>query len=376
MTLLRDGRRGGRRVALLLGALLVAAPGPALLAAGPAQAAGRVCVGVIVDHADSGDTRPTDTFCATVDAGTSGLGVLLARATRLGRTAPRVEGGLVCAIDGFPTTGCGAQDSTRGGFDYWSYWKRPAGTGRWSYSQTGAGDVSHPPGDGDQEGWAFQLGGKEGAKQPPLVDPYAVCTTADRQAAAAAPSSPAAARATTAPPPAAPGSSPATPATPATLATARTSAAAKPAVGVRGGATTRPGASTPASPRATAGPPQVAGPGARTPAPTPSAGGGAASVAAVGTAAPPGSPPLPPAAAAPTATVTPSPSDVAASGSAAPAPSSQSVPPPLPAGVTRAVAEVPRAAGGGGPAWGAILGGVLVLAVGAAAAVRARRSRA
>ncbi len=54
------------------------------------------------DDAPSGQTPPTPvSHCAVVDAGASSVQVLQAT------SQTRVEGGLICGIDGFPSSGCG-----------------------------------------------------------------------------------------------------------------------------------------------------------------------------------------------------------------------------------------------------------------------------
>jgi hypothetical protein len=87
--------------------------------------------------------------------------------------------GLLCRIDGDP-----AADPCRGAppaSAYWGYWHAPRG-GSWTYSTTGAGSRTPPP--GSVEGWAF------GARAEPGVGP---------------PARPAPASATTVPPPPAAG---------------------------------------------------------------------------------------------------------------------------------------------------------------------------
>jgi len=313
-------------------------------------AASTICVGEVVDPTDGpGSTRGPDQTCVTVPSGASGLDVLDARASSLGRPAPRLgDGGLVCAIDGYPTSGCAPEDPG-GGYDYWTYWHRARGASGWSYSTKGAD--GYRPAAGDEEGWAWQQGGPEGARKPPLVDPAVVCpstSAAPATSTAAAASHPAPVASRTAAPAATRRSS-------SSAAPSRSIArpTVPPATGARSAVAGAPSAATsgqiaPTTGTATTGTALVP------------ATSGHHTAAAGGRPSPSTGPSAPPATVAPLST-----------GPAVPAPAAAS-----PAGVAVAVRDVAQRRGGGGLPLGAILGGVGIAALGGAAAVRARRTRA
>jgi hypothetical protein len=108
--------------------------------------------------------------------------------------------GLLCAIDGYPATGCGV--ATKNGFQYWSYWH---GGRSWTYSTVGPD--SYAVKAGGVEGWRFVEGADqadEGAPRaaasgpcPPSTPSTAPPTTVAPHAAASTP--PATAGGTTAP---------------------------------------------------------------------------------------------------------------------------------------------------------------------------------
>ena len=99
--------------------------------------------------------------CVLVKPGESGAQVLQAQAALLGYPSPRyAESGLLCAIDGYPTSGCGTQSGAH--YAYWSYWH---GGKRWQYASGGPGEwrVS----EGDVEGWRFEPDGSATPADPP-----------------------------------------------------------------------------------------------------------------------------------------------------------------------------------------------------------------
>jgi len=327
----------------------------------PAVAAtSTICVGEVVDPTDGpGSTRGPDHTCVTVPSGASGLDVLDARASSLGRPAPRLgDGGLVCAIDGYPTSGC-APDDPGGGYDYWTYWHRARGASGWSYSTKGAD--GYRPAAGDEEGWAWQQGGPEGARKPPLVDPAVVCPStsaapATSTAAAASHPAPVASR-TAAPAATRRSSSSAAPSRSTARPTVLPRTGARSAVaGTASAATSRqiaPTTGTATTGTATTGT-------ATTGTALVPATSGHPTAAAGGRPSPSTGPSAPPATVASLST-----------GPAVPAPAAAS-----PASVPVAVRDVAQRRGGGGLPLGAILGGVGIAALGGAAAVRARRTRA
>ncbi len=142
----------------------VADPAPAAAAdscSGPLTAGQRRVVVVV----DPGAGSPAAT-CVVVASGTTGAQVLARRASQLGRPTPRYDGsGLLCAIDGYPATGCG--DRTAGGYRYWAYFTGTSGS--WLYGNYNP--FIRRVADGDIEGWHFIDGGGNGADDPPRLAP-------------------------------------------------------------------------------------------------------------------------------------------------------------------------------------------------------------
>jgi hypothetical protein len=161
------------RVALVTAVLLCASIAGVALDSGTAQASscggplgdGEIRVVIVVDPGDSGPGGPGAT-CMVVPAGTTGSQLLARRAAELGAATPRYGGsGLLCAIDGFPSSGCG--EHSGGGFAYWAYFNGTGGS--WSYG-------SYNPfirriSDGDIEGWRFVDGSGSGQDPPPRISP-------------------------------------------------------------------------------------------------------------------------------------------------------------------------------------------------------------
>jgi hypothetical protein len=120
--------------------------------------------------------------CVPVDGDTTGGDVLKAAGFTL-----RVQGGMVCAINGYPADGCGKQTGQRR-YLYWSYWRADAGSGAWEYSSIGPAYAR--AGDGDVDGWRFVDGsGSPNDPQPRQApDHLAICgpPTADPPADAPA----------------------------------------------------------------------------------------------------------------------------------------------------------------------------------------------
>jgi hypothetical protein len=120
---------------------------------------GSVRVVMVVDAGEA--SAGASSMCLVVPSGTTGSQLLARRAAELGMASPRYAGsGLLCAIDGFPATGCG--DRTSGGFAYWAYFSGTSGA--WNYG-------SYNPfirrmADGDIEGWRY-VSGTGGAQDPP-----------------------------------------------------------------------------------------------------------------------------------------------------------------------------------------------------------------
>lgn len=112
-------------VAGTLVAILVAVPGALEAGAAAARA-----VAVVIDF---GDSQPPLVLCVN-EAGASDAQVLADGLAQAGRGGLRFSPtGLLCGIDGYPATGCGAQNGAR--YSYWAYFH---GTSLgWSYAQEG-----------------------------------------------------------------------------------------------------------------------------------------------------------------------------------------------------------------------------------------------
>ncbi len=72
----------------------------------------------------------------------------------------RWQGGLLCAIDGYPATGCGVRTAT--GYQYWSYWH---GGSSWTYSSVGPS--SYRVSAGGVDGWHFVEGADSASEGTP-----------------------------------------------------------------------------------------------------------------------------------------------------------------------------------------------------------------
>jgi hypothetical protein len=121
------------RVALAAGLL-----GSACLALPARVASAAECVRVVVDY---GTSSGANTHC-TSSSGTA-ADVLAKRAAELGKPPPRYKGNFLCAIDGYPESGCG----DHGTEPYWSLWYWA--NGQWVYSSEGAAGLMVADRDGD-----------------------------------------------------------------------------------------------------------------------------------------------------------------------------------------------------------------------------------
>src|SRR5664280_2839784 len=178
----RMGRPSLRRLGSA--ALFVGAASAALALAGPdalvpfrdvAGAAAEVSVAFVVDF---GGTGAPVVACVNVPSGDNGYQALAALAQQEDLAAPTyAASGLLCSINGIPTTGCGQQNPD-GTYAYWSYWRLGAG-GSWSY---GTGRPPDPiPLTGDVEGWRFEAHGSANPNDPPpgaAPDYAAICPDA------------------------------------------------------------------------------------------------------------------------------------------------------------------------------------------------------
>jgi hypothetical protein len=226
---------------------------------------------------------------------------------------PRPRDGLVCQIDARPA--CTATTSTA----YWSYWYRATGSSHWVYASEGAG--THDPKPGSTEGWVWQDGGKT---PPPSIRADAICPQL-----AATPSS--------------------TPRPTAPKPTSTRSTKPKPTPSTSPTPSTKPTAAPTRSTRRTT------------------------SAAAT----PSGRPASDPTASDPPASSPPASSSTTASASSSPAALSASSAPPTAGSTGGSAGGPPADPNGGGAALGGFagfaLGGMVVLGIGAATVVRARR---
>ena len=102
------------------------------------------------------------TGCAKVRAGATGVDVLQAAGHRVTFRSD----GLLCTIDGLPSTGCSAVDDTH----YWAYFHRAPESRSWSYSNEGPS--TYRPVNDSTEGWVYD----DGTKLEPRPVPYhAIC---------------------------------------------------------------------------------------------------------------------------------------------------------------------------------------------------------
>ena len=131
--------------------------------AGAAEVQGTVRVPVVIDPGTvPGAPGGLETMCVTVREGASGSEVLAERARLLGRPAPRyAASGLLCAIDGYPATGCG--ERVDGQYRYWAYHLGQGG--QWNYAPVGP--ATRRVTAGELEGWRFTAGSGRPGDPPP-----------------------------------------------------------------------------------------------------------------------------------------------------------------------------------------------------------------
>ncbi len=171
-------RVGGVGAVLVVwGALSVAFAGQSgwqsLVGSGCAAASGVSHAGLVVDFGtvSSVPGAPTPTVQSTCVAFSNsdelGTDVLTAAGYDLRFNSV----GLLCAIDGYPATGCGAASSS--GYQYWSYWH---GGSSWTYAVTGP--AGYRVSNGGVEGWRFVEGGDSAAEGAPRPSSKGPCPTA------------------------------------------------------------------------------------------------------------------------------------------------------------------------------------------------------
>jgi len=122
-----------------------------------------VVVPVVVDM--GGPSDEAEVSCVSVPAGSTDAQVLSARAKLLGLPSPRYAvSGLLCGIDGYPATGCGQQNGSH--YAYWAYFH---GGSSWTYASEGP--ASWTVSAGDVEGWRFEPEGSATPADPPPRSP-------------------------------------------------------------------------------------------------------------------------------------------------------------------------------------------------------------
>ncbi|WP_052848971.1 fibronectin type III domain-containing protein [Streptomyces avicenniae] len=142
---------------LLLGSLLQAVPATADAAdCDPAARAGLVIDFGTADDPRGGD-RPVPALtwsCVSPLTGGTGRGPTgVEMLTRSGHTLRQHTNGLICAIDGYPATGCGEKQPD-GAIRYWSYWAHDAARGPgWTYAAAGPG--TRRLANGSVDGWRY-----------------------------------------------------------------------------------------------------------------------------------------------------------------------------------------------------------------------------
>jgi len=203
-------RAAGRLLAAVCaGVSALVAPASHASALARPCAAGQTHVTIIVDH---GDRSAASAVCVAAASTDNGATVLSTRASMLGLLQPRFDAsGLLCAIDGVPAQGCGAQNG--GNYSYWAYFHGVNGT--WSYANIGPGGSRVS--SGVVEGWRWEPAGSGLPSDPP---PRATASTAPCAPPPPPPSSPS--------PPAVPQLTTGGAMTPPTSHPARTGATSKP----------------------------------------------------------------------------------------------------------------------------------------------------
>jgi len=164
--------RGVTATLALVVVLAVSAVAPgSWLAGGVGCAAGAVAhAGLVVDFGTvtnvAGAPSPAVQSSCLALTGSNELGSDLLKAA--GHTM-RWQGGLLCAIDGYPATGCGV--GTSKGYQYWSYWH--GGSGGWTYSSVGP--TSYRASSGTVDGWRFVEGADSDSEGRPRTAPAGPC---------------------------------------------------------------------------------------------------------------------------------------------------------------------------------------------------------
>lgn len=120
---------------------------------------GEFVVAVVVDF--GGPDAKVLVSCVAARSGETGAQVLQAQGAPLGYPQPRYdESGLLCAIDGYPANGCGAESG--GYYAYWAYWH---GGKHWQYANDGP--AGWTVSKADVEGWRFEPDGSASPSDSP-----------------------------------------------------------------------------------------------------------------------------------------------------------------------------------------------------------------
>ena len=126
----------------------------------PATGRAAECVQVVVDYGTVDGYAPgaPNTRCVNVDHGGTAAQALDGRA--------RYKGNFLCAIDGYPESGCGDEPPS----PYWSIWYWSGG--RWVYSQEGVAtlQVADRDRDGHPDAFGFRYHEVD-RRQPPRLAP-------------------------------------------------------------------------------------------------------------------------------------------------------------------------------------------------------------
>jgi hypothetical protein len=204
----------------------------------PKPSSGQVVVPIVVDFGSG--TSKIDATCVAVPTGSTGSDVLEERASVLHTNQPVYNSaGLLCQIDGYPSSGCGTQHGAH--YAYWAYFH---GGTKWTYANDGPAEnqVSR----GDVEGWRFEPEGSASPSDPP---PRAPSSASILEASSSKPPA-----STTTTLPATNSSSPSATTAPNDQATTTTDAPSS-----KGGATTTSGGASPKTGGDTSGGPSTAG---------------------------------------------------------------------------------------------------------------------
>jgi hypothetical protein len=137
---------------------------------------GQVVVPIVVDFGSA--TSRISVTCVAVPTGSTGSDVLAKRAAVLGTSQPVYSSsGLLCQIDGYPSSGCGTQSGSH--YAYWAYFH---GGKRWTYANDGPAE--NDVGPGDVEGWRFE---PDGSASPSDPAPRTASSVSGLEATASAP---------------------------------------------------------------------------------------------------------------------------------------------------------------------------------------------